>query len=551
MKQSITTDRKRVRNGGLTRLNRAKRVCGVASACLALSAAAFAQFDPAKALVQPDAIARQFPDPATPFATPAFAANRQTLTSHAEVFAFIDNLSQRSERVSLEIVGHSQQGRAMALLKLSGKNGFNPALPTVLVIAEQHGNEPASGEAALALAQTLAMERSTLLESVNVLIMPRGNPDGSERFSRMTANGTDVNRDHLLLTTPEARAIAGVVNRYSPHVALDLHEFTVAGRWVDKFGALSRYDALLQAATVPNLHPSVKAMQARYLAAARTALEAVGHRVEDYHTSSPDAKDLVVSMGGVNPDTGRNVGGLRNAVSILLETRGIGIGRAHLARRVQSHWVSALAIIELAAKDGASLVRNYEDAGRTTALLACTGTLSVAGRQTNERHTLSFLDAKTGEPRDVEVAWRSSHTLTIDRERARPCGYLIAPDQRLAVQRLRALGIEVTQLSAAAANSDWDLEDYVVEADNVGARQDGRGAIADSGGIRVLRVQLRATRATPAPGSYFVNMAQPLAALVCAALEPDSQNSYAANRLLSLEPQKLRRVTQLPVTLFK
>jgi hypothetical protein len=309
---------------------------------------------------------------------------------------------------------------------------------------------------------------------------------------------------------------------------------------------MSRYDALLQAATVPNLQPSVQATQARYLAAARGALEAAGHRVEDYHTSSPDAKDLVVSMGGVNADTGRNVGGLRHAVSILLETRGIGIGRAHLARRVQSHWVSALAIIELAAKDGTSLVRGYEDAGRATATLACTGTLAVSGRQTMQKRTLSFLDAKTGEPRDVEVAWRSSHALTIDRERTRPCGYLIAPDQQLTVRRLRALGVEVSQLDAAQASSEWALEDYLIEADGVGARQDGRGAIADSGGIRVLRVQLRATRATPAPGSYFVNMAQPLASLVSAALEPDSQNSYAANRLLSLEGEKLRRVMQVP-----
>jgi hypothetical protein len=546
MKQSIAKYRKWISNRSMTRRNRASLIGSIASAFLALPTAAFAQFDPSKALVQPEAIARQFPDPATAFATPAFAPNRQTLTSHAEAFAFFDALSQRSERVSVEIAGHSQQGRAIALLKLTGTRGFDRTLPTVLVIAEQHGNEPASGEAALALMQTLALERSALLESVNVLIVPRGNPDGSERFSRVTANGTDVNRDHLLLTTPEARALANVVNRYSPQITLDLHEFTVAGRWVDKFGAMSRYDALLQAATVPNLQPSVQATQARYLAAARGALEAAGHRVEDYHTSSPDAKDLVVSMGGVNADTGRNVGGLRHAVSILLETRGIGIGRAHLARRVQSHWVSALAIIELAAKDGTSLVRGYEDAGRATATLACTGTLAVSGRQTMQKRTLSFLDAKTGEPRDVEVAWRSSHALTIDRERTRPCGYLIAPDQQLTVRRLRALGVEVSQLDAAQASSEWALEDYLIEADGVGARQDGRGAIADSGGIRVLRVQLRATRATPAPGSYFVNMAQPLASLVSAALEPDSQNSYAANRLLSLEGEKLRRVMQVP-----
>lgn len=41
-------------------------------------------------------------------------------------------------------------------------------------------------------------------------------------------------------------------------------------------------------------------------------------------------------MGGVQPDTGRNVNGLKNTVSLLVETRGVGIGRAHIQRRVHT-----------------------------------------------------------------------------------------------------------------------------------------------------------------------------------------------------------------------
>ena len=531
---------------GLPRTGRCKVF---AALLLTLPSVALAQFEPSKVVVEAEAVARQFPDPAKSFTSPAFAPGRQDFTSHAEVFKFIDELALRSERVSVEIVGRSQQGRAMALAVLTGPRGFDANLPTVLLLAQQHGNEPAGGEAALVLVQRLATERAALLDRVNVLVMPRANPDAAERFGRESAIGIDVNRDHLLMRTPEVQAITNAVLRYAPQVVLDLHEFTVAGRWVSKFGTVMRADALLQAATVGNLSPSVQVAQGRYLAAARTALEAAGHRVDDYHTSSTDAKDLSVAMGGVNVDTGRNVGGLRNAISLLLETRGVGIGRAHLSRRVESHVLAAMAVIETAAAEGASLVRLQRDAGAGAAAQACTGNLAVVVRQTAQRRNLNFLDAKTGEPRDVDVLWRSSHQLEIERERARPCGYLIGAEQHAAVRRLRALGIEVTKVGSGADSALplWDVEDYVVEAEQSGKRQDARGAIADDqGGIRVLRVQTKPRQLTPTSGAFYVTMNQPLAALVSAALEPDSQNSFAANRLLNIADGQLRRVMRPP-----
>ena len=517
------------------------------AAGLAWATVCSAQFDPAKASAEPDSITRQFPDPPLSYTTPGFAAGRQDFSSHAEVFGFLDALARASAQVVIETVGRSQQGRAMALVVLSGSRGFDARLPTVMLLAQQHGNEPAGGEAALVLAQMLATERSALLERVNVLIMPRANPDAAERFLRVSANGIDINRDHLLLRTPEVLAITAATRRYRPQVVLDLHEFTVAGRWVSKFGAVMRDDALLQAATVGNLSPAVQAAQARYLAAARQALVAAGHRVSDYHTSSNDASDLSVAMGGVNADTGRNIGGLRHAVSILLESRGVGLGRAHFGRRVQTHVVAALAVIEEAARDGTALLQMQHDAGAAAAAQACQGSLAVVVRQTPQRRSLSFLDAKTGEAREVEVVWRSSHQLELERERARPCGYLLAADQRRAVQRLRELGIQVSSVSATQARRPWQVEDYVVLGEAAGQRQDARGAIADDqDNIRLFQVQTQARRLRPEAGSYYVSLNQPLAALVSAALEPDSQNSLAANRLLEVEAGALRRVVAPP-----
>src|SRR5207244_789694 len=68
-----------------------------------------------------------------------------------------------------------------------------------------------------------------------------------------------------------------------------------------------------------------------------------------YDAQVGQARLAVVSMGGIGADTGRNVAALRNAVSFLIETRGVGIGLAHFKRRVHTHVTAAQAILQAAA----------------------------------------------------------------------------------------------------------------------------------------------------------------------------------------------------------
>lgn len=503
------------------------------------------QFNASQVVAPPEVIARHFPDPPAPYHSPGLRPGREDFPSHAEVLEFARALAEEHRaHVTLEIIGRSQQGRDIPALLFAASSGGLGSRPTVLVLGQQHGNEPGGGEGALALASELATTARALLDRVNVVIVPRANADGAERFVRATANGVDVNRDHLLLKTPEARALARLAERYRPQVVLDLHEFTVGDRWVRKFGVVQYYDVLLQAATVGQLHPGIaRAAEDEFLAKIRAALAAAGQRTSVYYTTSQDPDDKVVSMGGVQPDTGRNVNGLRQAVSILIETRGVGIGRAHLARRVHAHVTAALAVIEEAARQGPALVVRAQAADREVAAQACRGTLVIDARPRPGRHTMSFLDAVTGDERRLEVEWRSAEALEVTRERTRPCGYVFAPDQSAAVEGLRALGVELHEVIKAA---DWRVERYDVVATDEGVRQDARGAIDDGAAIRVMTVRTRPTRELVVVGSYFVSLAQPLGSLVAAAMEPDSQNSFAANGMLDLDAGRLRRVMAQP-----
>ena len=132
---------------------------------LALSApVAHSQFDPSRTTVEPQAIVARYPDPDVRYGTPGLREARKDFASHAEVLSFVDALAKTSKHVRIESIGRSQRGLAMPLIVLSETAIVDDARPTVMIIGQQHGNEPAGGEAALALAEQLAGPQSALLE---------------------------------------------------------------------------------------------------------------------------------------------------------------------------------------------------------------------------------------------------------------------------------------------------------------------------------------------------------------------------------------------------
>src|SRR5213076_3045943 len=119
-----------------------------------------------------------------------------------------------------------------------------------------------------------------------------------------------------------------------------------------------------------------------------------------YFTTEAGSSDKTVSMGGVQPDTWRNVSGLRNAVSFLLETRGVGIGRAHFKRRVRTHELTMEALLRTTAAYPAEVLALTRDAATSVASGACSGAYVVESDATRTTHVLTFIDPVTGVDRD-------------------------------------------------------------------------------------------------------------------------------------------------------
>jgi hypothetical protein len=488
------------------------------------------------------AVAARFPEPNVSFATPAFEPGRSAFTTNDELHGLLLGLlrgtpgTARGTAIELLPIGLSQRGTPIEVLAFTRPYvppavaaASGPAVslaigrrPAIVVVAGQHGDEPAGTEALIVTAQQLAAGRfERVLEQVDVFLLPRANPDGAALGQRGANDGTDLNRDHLLLQTPEAQAEAELVRGVAPLVVLDLHEYPVdSSAWSARFGAVQRFDVLVQYATTANMPPFItKAAEEWFRAPLAASLVAAGFSSDWYHTISADAADRKVSMGGAAPQIGRNANGLKNAVSLLVETRGGGIGRTDLKRRVQAQLTAVASVLGSLATRAADLAKLRQFVERDVAAAACKGEGVIEAGLTPSEYALPMLDPQTGAIKRVTVTWDSALELRVVKSRPRACGYWLAASEAEAVRRLRLLGVEVVQLDLAG---EVRGETY---------RETGRDPAVAQGGARVRVATMPVLIDVPA-GSFFVSLEQPLANLAIAVLEPESPASYVANGVI-------------------
>jgi hypothetical protein len=477
-----------------------------------------------RSATEPPAVAARLPEPAVGFDTPGFAPGRTGFASHAEMLAFAQGLRARTALLEVKTIGESHQGRAIPMLSFGAQGEDRP---TVMVVAMQRGDAPAAGEAALVIAQRLAGGSLVeLLRTVNVLIVPRANPDGAEMQLPTTAGGIDLDRDHLLLRSAEARALADVIARHRPEVLIELGEFDPGGEWPGRFGGWVRHDAMLQPATVVNLPAQIdRAAQQWFARPMRAALDAAGLASQPQHVPAADG-GLRVSSGSVHADSPRNVAALRTGIVLTLESRGAGLGRAHFTRRVHTHATGVEAALRSAVANAQEIRRGADAARRAVSAGACTGELVVEAAPVSRRRTLSLLDAGSGADRPVQVDWLEAQPPKTVVARPRPCAYLVPAGAQPIADQLKLLGVSVRRVESPAPLS---VERY-------------RAGTGSGYALEPARIEAAA-------GDFFVSMSQPLANLAAAALEPDAPGGLVASarRPDARTPQVLR-VTE-PATL--
>ena len=143
---------------------------------------------------------------------------------HAELTERLDDLVSRyPEEVTLEKVGESVLGRSIQLMTL----GRGPR--KIFLWSQMHGDEPSATPALLDIAHYLLGHANepgpkAIVDELTLLMIPMLNPDGTEVYRRRNAQGIDINRDALNLTTPEGRILKTVRDKHEPMLGFNLHD---------------------------------------------------------------------------------------------------------------------------------------------------------------------------------------------------------------------------------------------------------------------------------------------------------------------------------------
>ncbi|MDP1570913.1 MAG: M14 family metallopeptidase [Vicinamibacterales bacterium] len=510
---------------------------------------------PAVTIAQPPAAPR----------THAEITNFEETTSYADVLRFVNDVVEASPLARSERFGASEEDRVLPLLMLSDPGIVTPAearklgRPIVLVMANIHAGEVEGKEAALMLARRLTTgDLQPLLTQAVVLIAPIYNADGNERVSldnrraqngpvggvgtRENAKGLDLNRDFMKLDSAEARSLVGLLNRWDPHVIVDLHTTN---------GSYHAYHLTYAPPLNPNTDPRLTAFaRERLLPTVRQTTEQ-RHGVRTYYygnftteagTPHPPLVDparpgdVVWRTFDHRPRFGTNYAGLRNRLAVLSEA----YSYVDFARRVRSTEAFVEEVLRYVAAHGKEIQTLIAQVDRDTADGARAGTHAPLG--------VEFVGEALPDPVEILVSDvrttvnpRSGHEMREMTEQVSPVrmkdyglfgaartvpmprGWLIPGPSvangrlTLALERLRVHGVVIEEL---AADATVEVERFFIEGITRAERPfQGRYETR-------LRGRMDAARFLAPAGSLFVPAGQPLGRLAFYLLEAESDDGF-------------------------
>jgi len=125
--------------------------------------------------------------PGGPWITDTQGISLSVLSDYDELVKKLEQIEKTSKGlVELEIIGQTINEKDIYMAKVG-----DPANIPVMIMTQQHGNEPLTTEAALKLLQTLSTgskKAMKILDELYVLIVVRVNPEGAELFTRGNAD---------------------------------------------------------------------------------------------------------------------------------------------------------------------------------------------------------------------------------------------------------------------------------------------------------------------------------------------------------------------------
>ena len=125
--------------------------------------------------------------------------------------------------IQSEIIGTSEEKKNIYQLKLGvGKR-------KILIWSQMHGNESTGTKAVFDFLNFIKIYKtneivSAILNNCSITIVPMLNPDGAKAYTRVNANGIDLNRDAVALQATESKLLRKILTTVNPEFCFNLHD---------------------------------------------------------------------------------------------------------------------------------------------------------------------------------------------------------------------------------------------------------------------------------------------------------------------------------------
>ncbi|MGB5556249.1 MAG: M14 metallopeptidase family protein [Flavobacteriaceae bacterium] len=141
---------------------------------------------------------------------------------HHEIQPLIAAIA-RNTQFKVNTVGRSIEGRSLSLISIGS------GVTDVFLWSQMHGDEPTATQAIFDIFNFFSSpdfkeEKQDILNNLTLHFLPMLNPDGAERYQRRNLLGVDINRDALMLQSPESQTLKRVRDSLDADFGFNLHD---------------------------------------------------------------------------------------------------------------------------------------------------------------------------------------------------------------------------------------------------------------------------------------------------------------------------------------
>ncbi|MBM77340.1 MAG: peptidase [Crocinitomicaceae bacterium] len=469
-----------------------------------------------------------FPDFDITIPTPAFKKNKG-FTKYDEMMLFLDDLVNKYPKlISYEFIGTSQKGKEIPIVYIGNQTDYKTK---VAFMGGLHGNEPASTEGMLFLIHNLIKEDSLkhLKEKLSIAIIPMANIDGYEKQDRYAANGQDLNRDQTKFTNQESIYIKKAINKFSPDVMVDFHEYKpykVDFVKYGEYGVTQMFDVMFLYSGNLNVSSSIKEVTENlFLKKVEPFLDKHELKYHNYVSSKHKNNAIYFNLGSVSPRSSATSYALSNTISLLMEVRGVGLNRDSFNRRVFTTYLLSYSFLNTSVNHAHEIQLALEKANNFN------DEIIIKYKKEKSGYTLNMIDIYENKLIPVDVTLYNGLKCKPVLTRRRPNYYVIENELNEVASKLSVLGLDIDTLKF----------DELLEVESYKITSLKKSPVLFQGFYEnIINTELYTTKKVFKKGTFIVPMNQKRSNLAIETLEPEMLSGFL--RFNVIKPDDVNKI---------